>query len=132
MSKLLSRGSYNIIEVLSDLRTKALRRGIWFTTLTHEERLLTALIKKQIKIVKNATLATVIARMVVKLLYAIKNSFSNMIDKLGRPMAESWARGAYAIGWKEACAWTSDPNIVRWFGLLIYYSNTRKVVDIAK
>ncbi len=117
----------NVIAVLSNLRTKALRKGVWFQALTNQERILSGLIRKYVKIVKNATLATVIAKIIGKLIYAIKNSFLNMIDRIGRPIAESYSRAAYAMGWKEASKWVDDPNIVRWYGFTAYYSNRVKM-----
>ena len=83
------------------------------------------MIRKHVKIVKNATLATVIARILGKLVYAIKNSFLNEIERIGRPIAESWSTAALAMGWKEASNWVGDPDIVRWYGLTAYYSNVR-------
>ena len=110
-----------MVDILSDLRKRALRKRVWFGTLTFEERTLVGLIRNNIKIVKNATLATVIARLIGKLLYAIKNWFSDMIIRLGRPMAESAARAAYAMGWKDALKWPDDLNIVSWYGLTAYH-----------
>ncbi len=119
----LRYGSNNIIEILSNLRTKAFRKGIWFQTLTDHERILTGLLTRHIKIVKSATLATLIARIMGKLIYAINNCFMYMIESKGRPIAESWSRAACAMGWKEAAKWIDDRSIVRWFGLAAYYSN---------
>jgi hypothetical protein len=125
MSKLWDPRSPNLIASLSNLRTKALRKGIWFQALTYQERTLAGLIRKHVKIVKNATLAAVIAKIMGKLISAIKSSFMDRIEGLGRPVAEAWSRGALAMGWKEASTWTDDPNIVRWYGLTVYYSGFR-------
>ena len=126
MISLSWRWSPNLIEVLSTLRTKALRKGIWFQTLSNEERVLTGLVRKHVKIVKNATLATVIARLIVKLICGIKNSFLDMIERRGRPIAELWAKAACAMGWEEESNWIHDRNIVRWYGLTAYYSNMQR------
>ncbi len=119
----LLNSSRNLLETLSDLRTRALRRGIWFQVLTTEDRILTGLLRKHIKIVKNAALATVVARIIGKLLCGLKNSFWRMIEGLGQPIAESWARAAYSMGWKGASKWVQDVNIVRWYGLMAYNSS---------
>lgn len=126
MLKLLGHGPPNLIETLSNLRTKALRKGIWFQTLTTEERVLTGLIRKNVKIVKNATLATVIARIIGKLMYAIKNSFMDKIEKIGRPIARAYAMGAYSCGNKDALKWIGDLNYIRYLGLMAYYDPMRR------
>jgi len=128
MSKPLLRGSPNLIETLSKLRTKALRKRIWFVTLTDQERILTGLIIKHIKIVKNGVLATVIARIMGKLVHAIKNSFMNMIEQLGRSIAVAMATGAYACGNKEALSWTENLNYIRYLGLMAYHDPSRRIL----
>ena len=125
MFKLFGRGSPNLVETLSYLRTKALRKRIWFQALTTQERILTGLIRNNVKIVRNATLATVIARIIVKLISELKNAFSDKIEKMGRPIAEAWARGASTTGWNEVSKWVDDVDIVKWFGLMAYYANRR-------
>ena len=120
-----TRSSPKLIGAMSNLRRRALRKGVWFHTLTLQERVLSCLIIKHIKIVKNVMLATVIARIIGKLIYAIKNSFMDMIERRGREITESWARAAYAMGWKEASKWIDDTSILTWYGLTAYFSNGR-------
>jgi hypothetical protein len=127
MSKPLLHGSPNLIETLSKLRTRALRKRIWFDTLTDQERILTGLIIKHIKIVKNGVLATVIARIMGKLVHAIKNSFMNKIEQLGRSIAMSMAMGAYSCGNKEAFSWAENLNYIRYLGLMAYHDPLRSV-----
>jgi len=118
--------SPKLIEAMSNLRIRALRKGIWFHTLTIQERALSGLIIKHIKIVKNVMLATVIAKIIGKLIYGIKNSFLDMIERRGRAITESWARAACTMGWKEASKWVDDTNILTWYGLTAYFSNERR------
>jgi hypothetical protein len=100
------------------LRKRALRIGIWFNTLTLEDRILATLIQRHVKIVKNTALATVIARIMGKLLFAIKNSFLNRLDAIGRPIAAAVAIKAYSYGNKEALGWMHDLNYIRYMGLV--------------
>ena len=126
MPRPLLYGSTNLIETLSNLRTKALRKRIWYDALTDQERVLTSLIIKNIKIVKNAILATVIGRIMGKLVHAIKNSFLDKIERLGRPIAVAMAKGAHSCGNKDALNWTENLNYVRYLGLMAYYDPMRK------
>ena len=118
MPLLVPRSSGNLIETLTALRQRALRRGIWFQTLTLEDRILANLIQRHVKIVKNATLATVIARIMGKLLLAIRNNFLNRLDAIGRPIATAVAMKAYSYGNKDALNWLQDVNYIRYMGLM--------------
>jgi len=124
MRNLIAHGN-DLMKTLDILRTKALRKGIWFTTMSTEERVLAGLIKRYVKIVRNTTLATVLARMIVKLIQALRDAFWKMIETIGRPMAERAAKGACMIGW-DASKWAIDPNIVTWYGLATYSLSVQK------
>ncbi len=128
MPRPLLHGSANLIDTLCNLRTKALRKKIWYDTLTDQERVLTGLIIKNVKIVKNAILATVIGRLMGKLVYAIKNSFLDKIERLGRPIALAMAKGAYSCGNKDALNWTENLHYIRYLGFMAYYDPMRKFI----
>src|SRR6185295_14122888 len=102
--------SRNLLDILAILRRKALRKGVWFQAMTVEDRILASLIHQHVKIVKNATLATVIARILGKLASAIQNSYLSRLQVLGRPIATAIALKAYSYGNKEALNWKNDPN----------------------
>jgi hypothetical protein len=117
MPLLVPKSSGNLIETLMALRQRALRRGIWFQTLTLEDRVLANLIQRHVKIVKNTTLATVVARIMGKLLLGIKNNFLNRLETIGRPIANAVAMKAFSYGNKEAQDWVRDVNYIRYMGL---------------
>ncbi len=118
MSLLVRRSSVNLIETLGVLRKRALRKGIWFRSLSLEDRILANLIQRHVKIVKNTTLATVIARIMGKLLLAIRTSFFDKIVEVGRPIAEAVAMKAYSYGNKAALDWVHDMNYIKYMGLV--------------
>lgn len=118
MPLLAPRSSGNLIDSLIALRKRALRTGIWFQTLSLEDRTLATLIQRHVKIVKNATLATVVARIMGKLILAIRNCFLNRLDAIGRPIAEAVAMKAYSYGNKEALNWMHDLNYIRYMGVI--------------
>jgi len=124
MFRLTGPKPLDLVKVLYTLRTKALRNGVWFASLSHEDRVLASLINKNVKIVKNATLATVIARIMSKLLCALKRStFLSRIELLGRPIARINSEKAYLMGNKDAVNWANDPNYIRYLGMMAYHSN---------
>ena len=111
--------SRNLLDILAILRRKALRKGVWFQAMTVEDRILASLIHQHVKIVKNATLATVIARILGKLASAIQNSYLSRLQVLGRPIATAIALKAYSYGNKEALNWKNDPNYIRYMGMTV-------------
>lgn len=123
MSLLVRRSSANLIDTLMVLRKKAMRKGIWFQSLSLEDRILASLIQRHVKIVKNTTLATVIARILGKLLFAIKNSFLDRLVMAGRPIAEAVALKAYNFGNKDALDWMNDLNYIKYMGLMYSSAN---------
>ncbi len=128
MPLLVPRSSGNLIETLTALRQRALRRGIWFQTLTLEDRVLANLIQRHVKIVKNTTLATVVARIMGKLLLGIKNYFLNRLETIGRPIANAVAMKAYSYGNKGALDWLRDVNYIRYMGLTFSSFNASTTV----
>jgi hypothetical protein len=70
-----------------------------------------------VKIVKNTTLATVVARIMGKLLLGIKNYFLNRLETIGRPIANAVAMKAFSYGNKGALDWLRDVNYIRYMGL---------------
>jgi hypothetical protein len=117
MSLLVRRTSGNLIDTLIVLRKRVLRKGLWFQSLTLEDRILADLIQRHVKIVKNTTLATVIARIMGKLMLALRNSFLDKLVLIGRPIAEAVAMKAYSYGNKEALGWMHDLNYIKYMGL---------------
>jgi hypothetical protein len=111
--------SLGLLSALSALRTKALRSGVWFASLSYEDRVLASMIHKNVRIVKNATLATVIARIMGKLFYALTNStFLKRIDGIGRPLAKAYSEKAVSMGNNEAANWMNDKNYIMYLGTM--------------
>jgi hypothetical protein len=124
MFRFIASKPLDLLKMMSTLRTKALRTGVWFTSLSHEDRMLASMINRHIKIVKNATLATVMARIICKILHAIKtSSFLTRIEAIGRPMARAYSGKAYAMGNKNAPNWAEDTRYIRYLGQMAYHNN---------
>jgi hypothetical protein len=100
------------------LKKRAWARGIWFQSLTIEERVLTSFIGKYVKIVRNTILAATIARIICKLVSAIKNHSINHVNERGKFIATAVAMKAYSYGNKDALNWMNDANYIRYMGLM--------------
>lgn len=122
----LFKNKPDLINILSDLRTRALRKGLWFASLSFEDRVLAGLLNRHVKIVKNATLATVIARIMGKLIYAMRNWFVCKIEELGRPIAEARGEWLVSIGAPYGSEWKKDQRYIRYLGLTTLYSPVSK------
>ncbi|GIU71715.1 MAG: hypothetical protein KatS3mg003_1194 [Candidatus Nitrosocaldaceae archaeon] len=105
----------NLIDVLNALKTKALRKGLWHKTLNNKERILINMIVKHVRIVRNATLATVIAKIIGKLFSVIKGSFIRKLIGLGLDTVNKWAISASLVNWNVS-EWFDD-LIILWFGM---------------
>lgn len=123
MFRLIGTKKLELLSVLAKLRIKALRNGLWFTSLSYEDRVLAGLVNKNIKIVKNPALATVIARIMGKLLYAMKNaSYLSRIVQLGAPIAREYSAVAHSFGNKDALDWGKDPAFIKYWGTMAYHN----------
>jgi hypothetical protein len=110
--------SQNLPRILTTLRTKAIRSGIWFASLTYEDRVLASMISRHIKIVRNAMLATVIARIMSKLFHALRDCpYTMRIEALGRPLAKIYSELAFSLGNVDAKKWAEDNNYARYLGM---------------
>jgi hypothetical protein len=101
--------------MLNVLKTRALRKGLWHKVLNSKERILVSMVTKHIKIVRNATLATVIAKIIGKLFSVIRGSFIRKLIGLGLDVINKWAISATLTNW-NVTDWFDDLTI-RWFGM---------------
>jgi len=107
---------------LAKIRTKAIRRGIWFRTLTKAERAQIELTMKIVKKIHSLFLAKVLGTIMRKLLDAMESKVARVIREVGRGLAEKLSRIAQRWGNKSAHHWKEDPSFVRY--LAITYINT--------
>ena len=101
----------NLINILTLLARRALRKGLWYKILSSEERILTIMVSKYVKIVKNPELAATIARIIGKLFKTLNIGFKH---------AKAWADGAKAHGWNTSTWFEQD--VIKWFEL---FANSR-------
>ena len=107
---------------LAKIRTKALRRGIWFRALTKAERAQIDLTMRTVKKIRSLFLARVLGAIIRKLLDAMGSKVARLIREVARGLAEKLSRIAQNWGNKLAHHWTEDPNFMQY--LAITYMNT--------
>ena len=102
-------------EVIVGLRTRALRRRVWFNALDRIERGLVDVTIRWVDRVRSGRLATVLLRILAKLARAMEHGMVRVLER-GRSMA-LWL-SELAVGWGNslAFAWRDDLAFQRALG----------------
>ena len=95
---------------LVNLKTKAMRSGAWFKTLSRIDRVFLDLTIRVVGIVHSAKLAESILALTKKLEDAIENSFSHRLRQIGLSQARKISLVAQKIGNTSATSWASDSS----------------------
>ncbi len=104
------------------MRAKAVRRGVWFTTLTRSERAQVNLTVKVVKKVRSFLLTRVLASLVKKLQEAMESMVVRLMKAVGTSLAEKLSHIAKKWGHASATRWAKDPSFIRY--LTVAYMNT--------
>jgi len=107
---------------LEEIKTKALRRGVWFKTLNKVERACIDITTQVVKIVQSNFLTKVLNIIVKKLLDAMENRVERLIREVGKKLALKISQIAQAWGNTSAVQWVADPKFIRY--LMIIKINT--------
>jgi len=100
--------------VLLDLRTRSLRKRVWYRALDRIERGLVDLTIRWVDNVRNCTMARVLLRILGKLLQALEHGMVRVLT-VGRELALRASELAVRWGNTQAYTWRSDKAF--WFGL---------------
>ena len=100
--------------VLLDLRTRSLRKRVWYRALDRIERGLVDLTIRWVDNVRNCTMARVLLRILGKLVQALEHGMAQVLT-VGRELALKASELAVRWGNTQAYTWRSDR--VFWFGL---------------
>ena len=100
--------------VLLDLRTRSLRKRVWYRALDRIERGLVDLTIRWVDNVRNSTMARVLLRILGKLVQALEQGMVRVLT-VGRELALRASELAVRWGNTQAYTWRSDK--VFWFGL---------------
>lgn len=107
---------------LAKIKTKAMRRGIWFRVLTRAERAQIDLTMKIAKRIRSVILAKVVTRIVKKLLDAMKGKVAQLMKEVGQALAQKLSKTAQKWGNKTAPYWETDSSFIQY--LTVTYLNT--------
>ena len=107
---------------LAKMKTKALRRGVWFKVLTRIERALVDLTIRFVKRIRSHFLAKVVTNIVEKLLDAMESKVSRLMREVGPVLAQKLSGIAQNWGNNSAVSWIADPGFRQY--LTVMYINT--------
>lgn len=110
-SVLHSKGS-NFLNTkhLINLKTKAMRSGVWFKVLQRIDRVLFDLTIRVVENIQSAKLAKSILSLTRKLENAMKGRFSIRLREIGLPLAQRIAYTAQKLGNISARNWAIDSS----------------------
>jgi hypothetical protein len=103
---------------LIKIKVKALRRGVWFKTLSKVERGIIDLTIRCVEKIKSCTLMKTVLAIFSKLLNTLEKDFIKRIESIGRVVAKKVCR--IATQWGHYCAWLweYDINFVKFLGVI--------------
>jgi len=110
------------------IRSKAIRRGIWFKTLTRSERAQVDLTIRVVQKIRSLLLARVLSSLVKKLLEAMESMVVHMMKVVGRPLAERLSQIAQKWGNASASRWAKDLAFIQY--LTITHINTPTMFQV--
>ena len=103
---------------LAEIKRKAIRRGVWFTTLSKVERACIDITTKVVKRVQSIFLAKVLTTIVKKLLYAMENKVERLMREVGQKLALKISQIIQAWGCMSAFQWATDPKFIRYLTII--------------
>jgi hypothetical protein len=95
---------------LANLKTRALRSGVWYKALQRIDRVLLDLTIRVVSTIQSAKLARSITVLARKLESVMSSSFSSGLKKMGFPLAQKLSLTAQSFGNISAGSWALDSS----------------------
>jgi len=102
---------------LMRIKTRALRRRVWFKVTSRLERGIVDLTIRCVERVRSPVLAGILSEIIRKISRTLENGFLKMAEKIGAEIAERVCGIALAWGNKTASSWKHDLIFVRFLGI---------------
>jgi hypothetical protein len=109
-------------EFLRGIRRKALRRGVWHSTLDKLDRGILNLTIKLVENVKSSTLGVAVTRILARLIDASKTPFMRFFEDHGYTKLRNIVNTAISFGSCLAGSWLSDHDFA-WYLSVNSYNN---------
>lgn len=103
---------------LTALKTRSMRRGIWYRVLNRLERAQVDLTVKVVKKVRSPFLARVLDVIIGKLSDALQSRVSKIVKSIGFTQTLKLSRIAQSWGNKSARIWAQDSRFARFLAIM--------------
>jgi len=113
--KCLSAGS------LANAKKTALRRGVWFRSLSRIERGIIDLTIRYVENIKSTKLAKVVTAIIEKLQTATENRLERLVRTIGLALSQKLSKIAISWGNKSASQWANDRSYAKY---LLLFTNS--------
>ena len=108
--------------MLVGMKTRAMRRGVWFRVLSRLERASVDLTIKVVDTVRSSLLSKLLGAIVEKLSKALESKVTRMMREVGSDLAQKVSRIAQTWGNPSAVRWAVDAGFIQY--LTITHMNT--------
>jgi hypothetical protein len=108
----------NYCSRLAALKTRSIRRGVWFRVLNMLERAQVDLTVRVVKNVQSPHLMKVLESIVNKLSEALQSKVARVMRSIGFPSALKLSRIAQSWGHKSAGTWAQDSRFARFLAVM--------------
>lgn len=103
---------------LVKVKSKAVRRGIWYEALSKAERAIVDLTIKCVEKVRSPILAKAISRIVDKISKTLGKSFLEKAHEIGYDLAKRLSSLAESWGNKNSLCWESEKDFIEFLGVM--------------
>jgi len=101
---------------LMKIRTRALRKGVWFEALSRIERSIIDLTIRCVDQVHSNVLMKTVVAILDKLLETLEEDYLKRVERVGREIAEKICEIAWLWGNPQAWTWKYDLRFVKFLG----------------
>ena len=105
-------------EFLSDMKKRALRKGVWYRTLDRVERGIVSLTARIVDRVESKLLGVELVKILAKLVKAMRSEFVRCMSDFGFGRARELSKQAVKWGCKVAIGWASEMNFVKYLAMM--------------
>jgi hypothetical protein len=100
------------------IRSKALRNGAWYKTLSRAERAIVDLTIRCVEKVRSPILAKTVSQIIGRIKKTLSEGFLDVAEKVGYDIAERLHRIGEAWGNKNAQKWKHDEVFIKFLGIM--------------
>jgi len=102
---------------LIKVKTRALRKGVWFKALSRIERSIVDLTIRCVEIIRSHKLAETVSGIINKILEALGSNFLKTVERIGTEIVEGICQIAEEWGNEDSSAWKYEVGFVRFLGM---------------